>query len=163
MKVLLHEDVSGLGYVGDVVEVSQGYARNYLIPHKLAVTPTESNIKSIEKERVRQAELRDLERKALLKVAEKVNGAQVIIKALANEQGHLFGSVSAEDVAEVLREQGFEVKNKQVILKDHVQLLGTYTVKLHFSADIEAEVKVGIIRPEEEGDDGGTEPEAESE
>ena len=158
MKVLLHKDVPKLGYFGDVVDVSDGYARNYLLPQGVAIEPTQANIKEIEKERAQQADLRRLAREALLKVAEKVNEAQIEIKVKANEQGHLFGSVSKEDIAQALREQSFEIQTKQVMLKEHIRQLGTYDVKLHFAQDIEAEVKVSVIRPEDKQNEDESEP-----
>ena len=163
MKLLLHVDVDGVGYVGEVVEVACGYARNYLLPQKLAVEPTPDNIKAIEKERASQSKIRQLAREALEKAAEKVNGASVILKVLANEQGHLFGSVSKEDIAKSLREQGFEVQDKQVMSREHIRQLGSYEVKLRYAQDIESEVQVELIRPEEQDDVSGTEAESNDE
>jgi len=158
MKVLLHRDVPDLGYFGDVVDVSDGYARNYLLPQGMATEPTEVNVKAIEKERAQQAELRRLAREALLKVAGKVNEAQIKIEVKANEQGHLFGSVSSQDIAQALRRQSFEIQSKQIMLKEHIRQLGTYNVKLHFADDIEAEIKVDVVRPEEQKNDDESEP-----
>jgi large subunit ribosomal protein L9 len=152
MKVLLHDDVDGLGYLGDVVEVSDGYARNYLIPKKIAVQPTEANIKTIQKERAKQVEIRDLARKKLVKVAEEVNGAQVSIVALANEQGHLFGSVGPDEIARSLQEKGFEVRSKQVRLQEHIRELGEYEVKLHFAENVDAAVQVQVVQTTEQED-----------
>lgn len=154
MKVLLHADIEGVGYLGDVVEVSDGYGRNYLLPEKLAVRPTQDNIKTIQKERAKKSEMRRLVREKLLKVAEQVNDAEVTIKALANEQGHLFGSVSEEDVASALREKGYEIKTKNVVMPEHFRKLDTYEVPLRFEKDIEAKVQVHVVRPDEEQDHG---------
>ncbi|OQA01753.1 MAG: 50S ribosomal protein L9 [Planctomycetes bacterium ADurb.Bin412] len=151
MKLLLHKDVAKLGHLGDVVEVKAGYARNYLIPQGLAVEPTASNIKAIEKERVRQAEIRRLARQEILKLADRVNGTEIAIRALANEQGHLFGSVVEADIAKALQEKGFEIKPEFVVLEGHLRLLGNYDVKLHLGQEIEAAVKVAILTPEDAG------------
>jgi large subunit ribosomal protein L9 len=153
MKVLLHADVPKLGHFGDVVEVAEGYGRNYLLPQRLAVEPTSANVKAIQEERARQAEVRRLAREELLKVAEKVKGAQVTIVARANEQGHLFGSVTEETIAAALREQGFEVQNKHVVMNEHFRMLGSYDVKLRFDVDIEVDVKVGVVQPTDQNDD----------
>ena len=158
MKVLLHADVEGVGFLGDVVEVSDGYGRNYLLPEKLAVRPTKDNIKVIQKERAKKAELRHLARKKLLKVAEQVNDAEITIEALANEQGHLFGSVSEEDVASALRKKGFEIKTKYVVMPEHFRKLDTYEVALRLEKEVEARVQVHIVRPAEEQDDDGKQP-----
>ena len=154
MKVLLHRDVEGLGFLGDVVEVSEGYGRNYLLPQKLAVQPSEMNIKAIKKERARQAEQRRLAREKLLKVAEQVNETEVTIEALANEAGHLFGSVGQEDVSQVLRDKGFEIKSKFVLMAEHFRKLGSYEVTLRFEKDVEAKVQVHVVRPGEDQEDG---------
>jgi len=148
MKVLLHVDVAKLGHFGDVVDVTDGYARNYLLPQQLAVVPTESNIKAVEEDRARKAEDRKLARDSLVKLAEKVNGAEVTISAKANEQGHLYGSVGPEDVAKALQEERFEVQLRHVVMNEHFTMLGPYSVKLRFTDDLEAEVKVWVVRPE---------------
>ena len=103
MKILLVEDINKLGWLGDVVEVTNGYARNYLLPQGLAQPVTEANVKAIADEKQKRAELRLVERKQMDAAAEAVDGAEVVIAAKANEQGHLFGSVTAKEIAENLR------------------------------------------------------------
>ena len=149
MKMLLHVDIPRLGYLGDVVEVSQGYARNYLLPQRKAVEPTESNIKAIEEERGKLAEIRRLAKEALQKAATQVNDKEVTLEVLANEQGHLFGSIGQEDVAKALRKQGGEVQARDVVLPEHLRMLGDYEVKLHFSEGVEARIQLHIVRPED--------------
>ena len=162
MKVLLHADIEGIGFVGDVVEVSDGYGRNYLLPQNLAVQPTASNIKRIQKERAQQAEVRRLARNKLVAVAQGVNGQAVTLEALANEQGHLFGSISEEDVAQALRDKGFEIKTKYVQMAEHFRKLDTYEVLLRFEKDIEAQVQVQVVSPNKEQEDD-SEPGADDE
>jgi len=162
MKVLLHTDIEGVGFLGDVVEVSDGYGRNYLIPRKKAVRPTEGNIKRIQKERAHQAEKRRLAREKLVSVAQVVNEKEVTIEALSNEQGHLFGSISEEDVAQALRDKGFEIKTKYIQMAEHFRKLDTYEVTLRLDKDIEATVQVHVIAPKKEQADG-SEPGADDE
>lgn len=162
MKVLLHADVEKLGYLGDVVDVADGYARNYLLPQGLAVEPLESNIKAIEQERARCAEERSLVRKELEKAAERVKDAHVVIAERANEQGHLFGSVGQTDIADALREKGFEVQDKHIVLSEHFRMLGTFDVTLKFADDLSVAVKVDVVQPEGQGDDNSTEPETDA-
>ena len=162
MKVLLHADIEGIGFVGDVVEVSDGYGRNYLLPQNLAVQPTAANIKRIQKERAQQAEVRRLARNKLVAVAQGVNGQAVTLEALANEQGHLFGSISEEDVAQALRDKGFEIKTKYVQMAEHFRKLDTYEVLLRFEKDIEAQVQVQVVSPNKEQEDD-SEPGADDE
>jgi len=116
MKVLLVTDVESLGWLGDVVEVSTGYARNCLLPQGMAKVPTEANLKSLEKEKAKRAEQRKFERQRLEEMAAAVEGAEAVVAAKANEQGVLFGSVGARQIAANLREQGFEVADEMIAL-----------------------------------------------
>ncbi len=149
MKLLLHADIEKLGYFGDVVDVQEGYARNYLLPQRLAVTPTEENIKEIEEERAARVEARRLAREALVRAAEKVEGAEVTITALVNEQGHLFGSISPHDIAGALAQQGHDVQTRHVVLPHSLRERGRFEVKLHFMEDVEAQIHVNIVSPED--------------
>ncbi len=153
MKVLLHSDIDRLGYFGDVVEVADGYARNYLLPQGLAILPSEANLRAIQKEKAAQAEQRRLALEKLKKVADEVSGTEVVIQALANEQGHLFGSVSESDIAGRLQEKGFEVQTKHVRMPEHFRVVGEYEVKLHFGKDVDALVQVKVVRPTDAEDD----------
>jgi len=145
MKVLLISDVKKLGWLGDVVEVSEGYARNYLLPQRLAVMPTDANLKSIVKKKAAHAEKRAMERKRLEAVAKAVDGAEVVISARANELGHLFGSVTEADIAANLRSQGFEVADDFVDMGVHIKQVGTSEVKLIFDKELSATVKVVVV------------------
>ena len=145
MKVLLVSDVKKLGWLGDVVEVTDGYARNYLFPQGFAKAATASNVKAIAKARAQRAEQRNLERQQLEKVCQAVNGAEVVIAAAANEQGHLFGSVFRHEIAENLRAQGFEVADDTVELNEHIKQVGTYQVGLWFDKDLKAAVSVVVV------------------
>lgn len=153
MKVLLINDVKKLGWLGDVVEVSEGYARNYLLPQGLAVMPTDANLKSIVKKKAAHAERRAVERKRLEVVAKAVEGAEVVISAKANEVGHLFGSVTEADVAGNLRSQGFEVADDFVDMGTHIKQVGTSTVKLVFDKDLSATIKVVVVAEQEASDE----------
>jgi large subunit ribosomal protein L9 len=145
MKVLLCEDVKKLGWFGDVVEVNEGYARNYLLPFGLARPATDSNLKAIAKEKAGRAEQRIQQRKHLEVAAKAVNGAEAVLAAKANEQGVLFGSIAADDIAANLREQGFEVADDVVELPAHIKQVGVHTVTLRFTEDLTATVSVTIV------------------
>lgn len=150
MKLLLCEDVEKLGWLGDIVNVKDGYARNYLVPQGLAIVPTEKNIQSLAEEKARRAEVRKLERERLEQVAENVAGAEVVLAGKANEQGHLFGSVSGRDIAENLRLQGFEIKDAMVQLPGgHIKELGTHDVTLKVAGELTAAVKVVVVSEDE--------------
>ncbi|MBU1260903.1 MAG: 50S ribosomal protein L9 [Planctomycetes bacterium] len=147
MKVLLCEDIETLGWYGDVVDVRQGYARNYLLPQRLATIPTEAKIKAMADEKAKRAEQREVVVENFKKAADAVNGAEVVLAAKANEQGHLFGSVTEKEIAANLRQQGFEVADKFVHLDERIKEIGERTVKLRFTVDVTASVKV-IVVPE---------------
>jgi large subunit ribosomal protein L9 len=145
MKVLLCEDIKKLGWLGDIVEVNEGYARNYLLPQGLARVATEGNIRSLAKEKAVRAEQRLRERRRIEKAAEAVNGAEAVLAARANEQGVLFGSVSEAMIAANLRSQSFEVADEIVKLPEHIKSLGTHEVTLRFSDDVTATVRVVVV------------------
>lgn len=155
MKVLLCEDIDKLGWLGDVVEVNTGYARNYLLPQGLAKVANEASIRAIAEEKARRAEQRKLEGKRLEEAVKAIEGAEAVVAAKANEQGHLFGSVSAHEIAANLREQGFEVRDEIVQLSEHIKDIGTHPVTLKFRDDLTATVNVVVV-PEQQN-----EPEAE--
>lgn len=134
-KILLCEDIENLGYLGDIVEVKMGHARNYLLPQGLAKLATEGNIKAIADERDRRAEQRKSERLKLEEAVKAVEGAEAVVAAKANEQGHLFGSVTAREIAVNLREQGFAVPDDAVRLPVHIKEVGTHEVTLKFAGD----------------------------
>lgn len=150
MKILLLNDVERLGWLGDVVEVADGYARNYLLPQRIAVMPNEANMKSIAAEKVKRAEVRIAEQKHLEQAAEEVAGAEAVVAAKANEKGHLFGSVTAGDIAANLREQGFSVADEIVVLDEHIKEVGQREVKLKFSSDIVVAVNVVVVAKQDD-------------
>jgi large subunit ribosomal protein L9 len=145
VKVLLCEDVKRLGWFGDIVEVNEGYARNFLLPQGLARIATADNIKALAKEKTARAEQRVKERSRLAEIAKKVEGAEAVLAAKANEQGVLFGSITAGNIAANLRAQGFGVADDVVELPHHIKQVGTHTVTLSFTDDVTATVKVTIV------------------
>ena len=124
VKLLLKESIKNVGKVGDVVEVSPGYARNYLLPKDLAVEPTPNNVKKIE-ERRKEIERQERERRA-------------------NDQGGLFGSVSATDIAKTLQGQGFNINPDDVVLPGRLDRIDTYQVRVQFAEDLSTDVKVWV-------------------
>lgn len=144
VKLLLQESIKNVGRVGDVVEVSPGYARNYLLPKGLAVQPTPNNIKKVE-ERRKEVERIERERRdqqaALLK---QLEGTEVTLERRANEQGHLFGSVSATDISRALQAQGFNVNPDDVNLPGKLDRIDKYMVTIRFAEDLQTEVKVYV-------------------
>ena len=144
VKLLLKESIKNVGRVGDVVEVSPGYARNYLLPQDLAVEPTPNNVKKIEARR-KEIEKQERERReqqaALIK---QLEGVEVTLERRANEQGNLFGSVTATDIARALQAQGFNVEAADVNLHGKLDRIERYQVEIKFADDLKGEVKVWV-------------------
>jgi len=146
MKLLLKRDIPRLGLIGDVVEVSTGYARNYLIPQRLAVEPTPANMKAIEEEKRRAEEERKARRRALERAAAHLKDVDVMISTAANPEGHLYGSVGRREIAAALRDKGHEVEASSIELHESIRQLGNYVVPVVFAEDLRAEVKVWVVR-----------------
>jgi large subunit ribosomal protein L9 len=161
MKVLLCEDIKKLGWFGDVVEVNEGYARNYLLPAGLAKVANDNNIKAIAEEKGKRSEQRIKELKRLAEAAKAVEGAEAVLAGRANEQGILFGSITSTQIAANLRQQGFEVADDVVQLPHHIKQVGTHCVTLKFAEDLTAAVSVVVV-PEGEDIKSPKEPEQES-
>jgi large subunit ribosomal protein L9 len=127
------------------VEVTTGYARNYLLPQGLAKVATEGNIRALAKEKAKRAEQRLQERRRMEKAVAAVNGAEAVLAARANEQGVLFGSITEAMIAANLRAQSFEVADEIVKLPEHIKQLGTHNVTLRFAEDLTATVRVVVV------------------
>ena len=153
MKVLLCEDINRLGWLGDIVEVKTGYARNYLLPQGLAKVANEAGIRAIAEEKARRAEQRKLDGKRLEVAVKAIEGAEAVVAAKANEQGHLFGSVNERQIAANLREQGFEVRDEIVQLPEHIKEIGTHSVTLRFRDDLTATIKVVVVPEKQDESD----------
>lgn len=148
MKVVLLQDVKGQGKKGDVIEVSEGYGRNFLINKKLAKIATADvlNVISLQK----QAEERRLQEaaKKALEDQKKLKDKVVTISVKTGQSGKLFGAVTGSDIAEALSKEGFSVDKKSVVLKDPIKNEGTYDVEIKLHQDIKAKIKVVIIKDE---------------
>ncbi|HVT90736.1 MAG TPA: 50S ribosomal protein L9 [Tepidisphaeraceae bacterium] len=144
VKLLLKESIKNVGKVGDIVEVSAGYARNYLLPKDLAMQPTPNNVKKVE---ARRKEIERIERErrdqqaALLK---QLEGVEVTLERKANEQGNLFGSVSATDISKSLQAQGFNVLPDDVNLPGKLDRIDKFMVRIKFAEDLSTEIKVYV-------------------
>ncbi len=147
MEIILVEDVSGLGDKGAVVNVKPGYARNYLLPRRLAIAST-ANASNLYRELQRQRDMQEDKRLVIAReVASRLNGVEINIPAAANEEDTLFGSVTESDVAEALTRAGHRVEARQVVLEEHIKQLGKYDVPVRIYASVSATVKVWVVRP----------------
>jgi large subunit ribosomal protein L9 len=144
MKVILTEEIRGLGTRGDVVTVKDGYARNYLLPKNLAREATTGNLKQIEHERRKWALLAQEEKDAAQKAAEKVRGVKIRIEKRVGEHGHLFGSVTANEIADALMAQGVEVDKRRIELEQPIKTVGMHTVDVRLHRDVTAQIQVEV-------------------
>jgi large subunit ribosomal protein L9 len=163
MKVILKQDVEKLGRRGDVVNVAPGHGRNYLIPRKMALEVTPTNIKTIEIERAALKKKVEAERKTFQSLVEKLNQVSLTFTRRAGDKDVIFGSVSAGDVKEALDAKGYDIDKKKILLDEPIKRLGNFTVPVKVSSDDRAEVKIVVAREEGEvpaAETGGTaEPE----
>jgi large subunit ribosomal protein L9 len=145
MEVILREHVDNLGKRGEVVKVADGYARNYLLPRKLALLATEGNKKQIEREREKFEAKEGEERKVAEAMAGRMGSLEIQIARRVGENDVLFGSVTAADVANALDAKGFEVDRRKLQLSDPIKKLGDYDVPLKLHRDVVATVKVKVV------------------
>lgn len=145
MQVILLDKVQNLGDLGEIVNVKNGYARNYLIPQKKASRATEANIKAFEAQKAELVAKAKESMAAAEARAESINGLNVIVSANASPEGHLYGSVGPREIAEKLTENGYPVDTSEVILSEGAfKEVGEFPVKLKFHADVETEVTVKV-------------------
>lgn len=154
MEIILKQDVQGTGKAGDVVKVSDGYARNKLIPSGMAVQATKGNLKMVERIKAKAAEKFAQDKAEAEEFARKLSGTEVVIKTKVGEGGKLFGSVTSMDIAEALKEQtGEDIDKRKVVLDKPIKETGVEEVEIRLFQDVTAKVKVKI--------EGGGEGEAE--
>ena len=145
MIVILNRDVKGTGKAGDVVKVSDGYARNMLLPKGYAKEATEGNIRSLEKQKAIAAEKKAEEKARAEEQAEKIAGLSVLIKTKAGDGGRIFGSITSKDIAEALKAQhGIDIDKKKIQLKEAIKSLGTHIVNVKLHPEVTAELKVVV-------------------
>lgn len=145
MKVILIQDVLHLGRPGDHVDVARGYARNFLIPRKLAVEATASNLRALEQIRAKAAEREERLTQEAGAVAERIRGLTVTIARPVGEQDRLFGSVTNSDIADALAQQGIALDRKKIALEGPIKTLGTFAVPVRLHRDTVAEIQVHVV------------------
>ncbi|HEV3203913.1 MAG TPA: 50S ribosomal protein L9 [Gemmataceae bacterium] len=149
MQLVLTEDVPSLGQQGQLVEVKPGFGRNYLLPNGLATIPSEHNLRLLEryKERVKQA--REAKIADLKVLAEQIQRVTITIESNANEEGHLYGSVGAPEISKALKTHNLNIEPEMVKLEGPIKECALFAVKLNLGHEIETEVKVLVVKPQE--------------
>ncbi len=145
MKVILKADLEGIGPAGTVVDVSPGYARNYLIPKGLALVATSKNVKGLEKQRAEIMRRVDKEAKRIRALGERLSQTRVVVAKQAGEEGRLFGSVTTRDIADALEMEGIKVDRKKIVIEEPIRTTGHYLIKVKLPYQVEAQVQVDVI------------------
>ncbi len=145
MKVILVKDVKNVGKAGEIVNVSDGYGRNYLLPRGLAIEATESNVKVLNEKKKAEEKKRQQELEEAKEMAQKLSNLSLVLKVKAGENGKLFGSVTSKDVEEALKEKGFDIDKKKIVFNENVKTTGTYYVDIKLYQGVIAKVKVDVV------------------
>ena len=160
MEVILREHVDNLGKRGDLVKVADGYARNYLLPRKLALLATDGNKRHVERER-KIMEVKEADEKGQAQaIASRLEAIDVVIARRVGETDALYGSVTSGDIAEFLKSKGFEIDRRKLILPEAIKTIGTHNVPLKLHRDVTVPLKVQVVK---EGGGGSATPAAPAE
>jgi len=146
VKVILIQDVKKLGVVGDEVSVSDGYARNFLLPRKMALEATKSAMALVESKKKEKQRIEQKLKEEALQIAEKIKNLSCTIAVEAGEGDKLFGSVTSEMVADCLKAEGFEIDKKKIVLDDSIKSLGVYNIEVKLHADVKPQVRIWVIK-----------------
>jgi large subunit ribosomal protein L9 len=146
MKIILRENLENLGEIGDVVDVKDGYARNYLIPRKLAYEANTKNLSHLEAQKKQLDQKIEKEKIKAEKVREELEKVSLTIQMVVGEDGKLFGSVTTQMIADALQEKGFTIDRKTITIPEPIKALGIYTVVIKLHKGVEAQVKVWTVR-----------------
>jgi len=148
MQLILQEDVEKLGNRGDLVEVAAGYARNFLLPRKLALEATPGNLKRLERMRATFAKKEATEKEAAQKLVELLAGVSLAFTRKAGENEQLFGSVTSADISEALAAQGFTIDKRKITLADPIKVVGDYEIPVKLHREVVANVKLAVKKEE---------------
>ena len=148
MQIILQEDVEKLGTRGQLVDVAEGYARNFLLPRKLGLEATPGNMKRLEKMRAAFAKKTAVEKDSAQKLAELLAGVSLTLSRKAGDNDQLFGSVTSGDVAEALKSQGYEIEKRKIVLADPIKLVGEYEIPIKLHREVSANVKLAVKKEE---------------
>jgi large subunit ribosomal protein L9 len=148
MKVILRQDMDNLGKMGDVVNVKNGYARNYLIPRELVYYASEGAMKKLEVEKKQYVKRMAKEKEVAEEIAEKMADLQISIAMKVGEEGRLYGSVTPQMIAQELKLRGFEIDRRDIIIEDPIKSLGVFDIKVKLHPEVHAAMKIWVISEE---------------
>jgi len=146
VKVILQEDIKALGKKGQIIEVKEGYARNYLLPKKLAVEATQGNVKELDRQKKSKAQQAEKEQQAAEKLASQISAVTVTLKVKSGENGKLFGAVTSKDIAENLQKvHKINIDKRKIDLSENIKSVGDYDIKIKLHPQITAELKLKVL------------------
>jgi len=148
MKVILKEDVRNIGTMGQIVDVADGYARNFLVPKGLAVDANVKNIRALEHAKRTIQEKAKKIRSQAQDLSDKIANMTIVIKAKSGEEGKLFGSVTSMDIAEQMKNQGIDIDKKKIVIEEPIKRLGSYSVSIKLHSDLATQVTLQVIAEE---------------
>lgn len=146
MKVILKKEVAGLGNLGSIVEVKDGFARNYLFPRELAIAHSKESLRVIEVEKKKTEGLIKKKKQDALDLAEKLKSISCTVKVKAGEEDKLFGSVTTADISQALKTEGIAVDKKDILLDDSIKSLGVYQVFIRLHPEVKGEVRIWVVK-----------------
>jgi len=146
MKIILKRDFEGLGKAGEITEVKDGYARNFLIPRDIALEANQRNLRIFEQEKKRLQVRLNKEKRSAEQLAEELEKVSLTAKVAVGEEDKVFGAVTSQTIAELLKEKGFEVDRRKIVLDEPIKALGVYEVPVKLHSEVEPKIKVWVVK-----------------
>lgn len=146
MKVLLLQDVKAQGKKGDIIEVSDGYAKNFLIKKKMAIQATNQVINETNQKKASELRKLEIEKQEAIKLAERLNGNTIIVEIACGDNGKMFGSVTAKEISDALLKSGYDIDKKKINLKEPIKSLGTFSVEVKVYANVTSTIKINVVK-----------------
>ena len=146
MKVILKQDYDPLGKIGEIVQVKDGYARNFLIPRKIVISVTSKNMKILEEDQKMAAHRENKERRQAESMADELEKISLTATLAVGEEDRVFGSVTAQTIAELLKEKGYDIDKRKIHIEEPIKALGIYSVTIKLQSEVEAKIRVWIVK-----------------
>ncbi len=146
MKVLFLQDVKAHGKKGDIIEVSDGYAKNFLIKKKMAIQATNQVINETNQKKASELRKLEIEKQEAIKLAERLNGNTIIVEIACGDNGKMFGSVTAKEISDALLKSGYDIDKKKINLKEPIKTLGVFSVEVKVYANVTSTIKINVVK-----------------
>ena len=146
MKVLLLQDVKAHGKKGDIIEVSDGYAKNFLIKKKMAIQATNQVINETNQKKASEQRKLEIEKQEAIKLAERLNGNTIVVEIACGENGKMFGSVTGKEISESLLKSGYDIDKKKINIKEPIKTFGVFSVEVKVYANVTATINISVVK-----------------